>query len=75
MNTSIEQGDARSAKLQQVAKFNKREKGFVSTSIERFFRLSLGREKTAKVAVVTEKEGAVENNGDTALFIEGFLCP
>ncbi|MCL2229101.1 MAG: hypothetical protein FWC00_04715 [Firmicutes bacterium] len=73
MKASIETGDARSARIQQIAEFNRRQNRFVHADIEDFFKRSKSGDRTVRVAVLSEQEGTISNTGAEAIFVDGVL--
>ena len=63
IQTSLDLGDPRAGRLQFIANFNKRTRGFVSTNMERFFKDSMRGDRTVKVAKVEESDGEIINDG------------
>ncbi|MCL2755592.1 MAG: hypothetical protein FWE45_00890 [Firmicutes bacterium] len=74
MQASIEIGDVRSAKLQQIAEFNRQDNRFTSTSLERFFKDSLGRNRMSKITKVRIGENdTIENEGEYVTLSRGLI--
>jgi len=74
LQASIEIGDVRSAKLQQIAEFNRNDARFKSTNLESFFKDSLGRDGRAKITIVRKGDNELENSGRFVKFIRGIFC-
>ena len=72
MNASIELGTPRRGHLQQLSEFNRKTKD-KNTSLENFFKSSLRPSKTAKMTLVTETDGEIQNQGKVAIFIDGIF--
>ena len=63
MRISEETGDVRSAKLQQIAAFNKnRTNQRIATTLEEFFRNSKGRDGRARLSVIEIEDEALVNS-------------
>ncbi|MCL2850836.1 MAG: hypothetical protein FWE01_00535 [Firmicutes bacterium] len=71
IQTSIDTGDVRSAKLQQIAEFNLTHKDKYHTSLERFFKQTLRRNSVARMPIINDNDGELDNTGKTAKFIGG----
>jgi len=72
LQTSIDTGDVRSAKLQQLATFNaKPTTDRISTSLEEFFRNSLGRSGNARINIIELDGDELVNSDRTARFNRG----
>ena len=72
LQASIDTGDVRSAKLQQIAEFNKRKTHErIATSLEQFFRGSLGTEGVAKLNIIELEDKELINGDRVAMFYRG----
>jgi len=72
LEASIEIGDVRSAKLQQIAEFNRTNRNFKATTLERFFKDSLGRSGRAKITIMSKGDNnSLENTGEVIRFYRG----
>jgi len=58
---SAEQGDARSAMLQQIAEFNQRNKSRTFMSLEKFIKQSLEKRDTIILPEITKSDGEIRN--------------
>jgi len=75
IETSIESGDVRSAKLQQIVEFNRTHEDKYFTSLERFFKANAREHRTAKMPVINVEGGDLQNTGDAVTFVGGILVP
>ena len=73
LQTSIDKGDVRSAKLQQIAEFNRTHKDKYYTSLERFMKNNMRLEAVAFIPVLNESQGDIENTGTKAKFANGIF--
>ena len=73
IQTSIDSGDVRSAKLQQITEFNRTHNDKYHINLENFFKESMRTNGTAKMPIInlSEDSDELDNTGDSATFING----